>query len=137
MTSFNIGGLTGAIAARFTFIRYLLASVCALSGDMLLFLALLRLDVTPAAAGAIGYLGGLFLHWLISVRFVFTSVRRPTHGQRLGFVMSAAVGLGITTGLITALGAGGLAPAIGKLVAIPVSFLSVYAIRKYGVFVVR
>jgi hypothetical protein len=61
-------------------------------------------------------------------------VRRPTHGQRLGFVASAAVGLGITTGVIGALGAAGVEPAIAKLVAIPVSFLSVYAIRKYGVF---
>ncbi|ANI77758.1 MULTISPECIES: GtrA family protein [Sphingobium] len=136
MTSVNLGSLTAAIAARFTFIRYLLASLCALSGDMLLFLALLRLNITPAAAGAIGYVGGLLLHWLISIRFVFTSARRPTHGQRLGFVVSAAVGLGITTGLISALGAAGLAPAIGKLFAIPVSFLSVYAIRKYGVFAV-
>jgi putative flippase GtrA len=110
----NIGSVAGAIAARFTFLRYLLASLCALSGDMLLFLALLRLEMPPAAAGAVGYVGGLLLHWLISVRFVFTSVRKPTHGQRLGFA--------------------GLAPALAKLFAIPVSFLSVYAIRKYGVF---
>ena len=130
----SVSKLTAAITARFTFIRYLLASLCALSGDMLLFLALLRLDVPPAAAAAAGYIGGLLLHWLISVRFVFTSVRRPTHGQRLGFVASAAVGLGITTGVIGALGAAGVEPAIAKLVAIPVSFLSVYAIRKYGVF---
>jgi putative flippase GtrA len=130
----NIGSVAGAIAARFTFLRYLLASLCALSGDMLLFLALLRLEIPPAAAGAVGYIGGLLLHWLISVRFVFTSVRRPTHGQRLGFAMSAGVGLAITTGLIGALGAAGLAPALAKLFAIPVSFLSVYAIRKYGVF---
>jgi len=130
----SVSKLTAAITARFTFIRYLLASLCALSGDMLLFLALLRLDVPPAAAAAAGYIGGLLLHWLISVRFVFTSVRRPTHGQRLGFVASAAVGLGITTGVIGALGAAGVEPAVAKLVAIPVSFLSVYAIRKYGVF---
>jgi putative flippase GtrA len=130
----NIGSMAAAIAARFTFLRYLLASLCALSGDMLLFLALLRLEMPAAAAGAIGYVGGLLLHWLISVRFVFTSARRPTYGQRLGFAISAAVGLAITTGVISALGAAGLAPALAKLFAIPVSFLSVYAIRKYGVF---
>ncbi|KFG88453.1 GtrA-like protein precursor [Sphingobium herbicidovorans NBRC 16415] len=136
MASFRIGSLAGAITARFTFIRYLLASLCALSGDMLLFLALLRMDVPPAAAAAVGYIGGLLLHWMISVRFVFTSTRRPTHGQRLGFAVSAAVGLGITTGLVSALGVAGLAPALAKLLAIPVSFLTVYAIRKYGVFAV-
>ena len=137
MTSLNLGPLTSALAARFTVIRYFLASLCALSADMLLFLALLRLDVPAAVAGGIGYVGGLLLHWLISVRFVFPSVSGPTNGQRLGFAVSAAVGIGITTGLIGVLGAMGVAPAIAKLFAIPVSFLSVYAIRKYGVFAAR
>ena len=94
-----------------------------------------RRSRSPAAAGFAGYTAGLFLHWLISVRFVFTaSAARPTHGQRLGFILSAVIGLAITTGLISTLSAVGIAPAIGKLTAIPVSFLTVYAIRKYGVF---
>jgi len=123
-----------AIVARFTFTRYLVASIIALCGDMLLFLGLLKADATPAAAGFVGYAGGLLLHWLISVRFVFMPAEGPTHGQRFGFVVSAVIGLAITTGLISAATAAGLGPAAAKLIAIPVSFLSVYAIRKYGVF---
>lgn len=128
-----VATMGSAILARFTFTRYLVASVVALCGDMLLFLSLLKTDVTPAVAGFIGYAGGLLLHWMISIRFVFIPTS-PTHGQRLGFVVSAIIGLAITTGLISAATAAGLGPAAAKLIAIPVSFLSVYAIRKYGVF---
>lgn len=129
-----LASMAGGIIARFTFTRYLVASIIALCGDMLLFLGLLQADVSPAAAGFVGYAGGLLLHWMISIRFVFTPSDRATHGQRLGFVASAVVGLAITTGLISGLSATGLAPALAKLVAVPVSFLSVYVIRKYGVF---
>ena len=129
-----LASMAGGIIARFTFTRYLVASIIALCGDMLLFLGLLQADVSPAAAGFAGYAGGLVLHWMISIRFVFTPSERATHGQRLGFVASAVIGLAITTGLISGLSATGLAPALAKLVAVPVSFLSVYAIRKYGVF---
>lgn len=129
-----LASMTAGVIARFTFTRYLVASVIALCGDMLLFLGLLKADVTPAAAGFAGYAGGLLLHWMISIRFVFTPSDRATHGQRLGFVASAIIGLAITTGLISGLSATGLAPALAKLVAVPVSFLAVYAIRKYGVF---
>ena len=133
----NLGHLTNAVAARFTLVRYVLASLCALCGDMLLFLALLRIDVSPTLAGAIGYTGGLLLHWMISVRSVFPSSAGPTNRQRLGFAVSAGVGIGVTSGLISALGAAGVTPAAAKLFAIPASFLSVYAIRKYGVFAAR
>ena len=126
--------LARTIVARFTFTRYLLASLCALCCDMLLFLALLRMDLHPAIAGFAGYTTGLLVHWLISIRFVFILDERATHMQRVGFVASAIIGLGITMGIIGGLNAAGVAPAIAKLVAIPVSFLSVYAMRKYGVF---
>ncbi|HWV12395.1 MAG TPA: GtrA family protein [Sphingobium sp.] len=133
----HLSHLANAVAVRFTLVRYVLASLCALCGDMLLFLALLRIDVPPTLAGAVGYTGGLLLHWLISVRFVFPSAAGPTNRQRLGFIVSAGVGIAVTTGLISALGAIDVAPAVAKLFAIPASFLSVYAIRKYGVFAAR
>jgi putative flippase GtrA len=126
--------MAGAIFARFTFLRYLLASVCALCCDMLLFLALIRMEAHPALAGFAGYSAGLLVHWLISTRFVFLSAGQATHGQRVGFIVSAVIGMGITLVLISGLTAIGAAPAIAKLFAIPASFLAVYAIRKYGVF---
>lgn len=113
--------------------RYLLASICALSLDMALFLGLSRAGLPNAIAATGGYGAGLLLHWVISTRFVF-ACDRPSHTQRLAFVASAAVGLLVTIIIIEFLSRLGLGQAISKLFAIPVSFGAVYAIRKYGVF---
>lgn len=137
MASMNLGHWANMATVRFTFGRYLLASLCALCGDMLLFLALLQAGLPPPAAGAMGYVGGLLLHWFISIRFVFPSAAGPTHRHRIGFAVSAAVGIAVTSGLISALGVAGFTPTLAKLFAVPASFLSVYAIRKYGVFAAR
>lgn len=123
-----------AIFSRFMLIRYLLASIIALSSDMLLFLALIGFHLHPAAAAFAGYVVGIFVHWLISVRFVFLSAESATHMQRIGFILSAVVGMGVTLVIVSGATAAGVAPAVAKLLAIPVSFLTVYAIRKYGVF---
>lgn len=123
-----------ALIARLMFARYLLASICALAGDMALFLALDRLGIAPMLAAFGGYAGGLLLHWMLSIRFVFDTGAGPTHAQRAGFVASALVGMGIAVALVGGLSAIGMAPAIAKLASVPVGFLCVYAIRKYGVF---
>lgn len=122
------------LAARFMLARYLLASLCALSADMLLFLALARLGAPPVAAACGGYAGGLVVHWAISVRFVFDTGGGPSHAQRLGFVASALLGMAITMAMVGGLAAVGMMPALAKLLSVPVSFFAVYAMRKYGVF---
>lgn len=119
---------------RATFVRYLLASVCALSADMGLFLLLDRADVTPMLAAFLGYVTGLVVHWLLSIRFVFTGGERATHKQRAAFVGSAFVGLAITMALVGSLTLIGVPPALAKMVAVILSFLAVYAIRRYGIF---
>lgn len=121
--------------ARLMFARYLLASICALSCDFAAFLALDRGGASPVTAAVGGYGVGLVVHWLISTRFVFALDQRPTHAQRIGFVASAMLGMGVTMILVGALSALGLAPPLAKLLSVPVSFLTVYAIRKYGVFI--
>lgn len=120
---------------RATFVRYLLASVCALSADMGLFLLLDHTGVVPMLAAFAGYVAGLFVHWLLSSRFVFTLGTRPTHAQRAAFVGSALVGLAITMALVGGMTAMGVPAAIAKTAAVVSSFLAVYAIRRYGIFV--
>ncbi|NWK94945.1 polysaccharide biosynthesis protein GtrA [Sphingobium lactosutens] len=120
--------------ARLMFARYLLASICALSGDFILFLMLDRMGVPPVPAAFGGYAAGLLIHWMISVRFVFDTGTGPSHGQRLAFLASALLGMGMTMAMVGGLSLLGVAPAIAKLLSIPASFLTVYAIRKYGVF---
>ncbi|MDI1295093.1 MAG: GtrA family protein [bacterium] len=126
--------LLWGIAARLMFARYLLASVCALSTDMALFLMLSHGGAAPMLAAFGGYAGGLIVHWVISVRFVFDLEGGPTHAQRIGFLVSALLGMGITLAMVGSLSAIGATPAIAKLLSVPVSFLTVYAIRKYGIF---
>lgn len=126
--------LIGGPIARLMFARYLLASIGALAADFGIFLALGRGGLPPVAAAFGGYTSGLLVHWLISVRFVFDTGNGPTHRQRLAFVASAILGLGLTMAMVGALTLAGASPAIAKLLSIPVSFLAVYAIRKYGVF---
>ncbi|WP_022682456.1 GtrA family protein [Sphingobium bisphenolivorans] len=122
------------LLARFMFGRYLLVSVCALCADMALFLTLSQAGQSPLVAAAGGYIAGLALHWLLSVRFVFPTEGGPTHFQRLAFIASAFLGLGITVAMVTGLCALGMAPAAAKSLAIPISFLCVYAVRKHGIF---
>jgi putative flippase GtrA len=111
-------------------------SVYALASDMLVFLLLDHLGAPPVTAAFGGYLCGMGVHWIISVRFVFlpNDPKSATHAQRIGFVLSALFGMAITMGMVGALSAVGTAPAIAKLASIPVSFFTIYAIRKYGIF---
>ncbi len=126
-------------AARFMLARYLVASVCALASDMIVFLALDQAGAPPVPAALGGYLAGMGVHWAISVRFVFLpgAARGATHAQRIGFVASALFGMAVTMALVGMLSAIGIAPALAKLASVPASFFTVYAIRKYGVFVTR
>lgn len=127
------------IATRFMVARYLLASACALASDMLVFLMLEHLGTPPVIAAFGGYVFGMGVHWIISVRFVFLPGDRDsaTHFHRIGFVLSSLLGLGVTMGVVGALSTVGTSPAIAKLAAVPVSFFTIYAIRKYGVFATR
>ena len=119
---------------RMIFARYLLASVCALACDFLVFLGMSRAGVWPMGAAAMGYCAGLLLHWLLSVRFVFLRDGDASPAQCAGFALSALVGLAVTTLLVGGFTALGLPPATARALAVPVSFLAVYAIRRYGVF---
>lgn len=123
-----------AVIGRFTFTRYLLASIVALSTDFALFMMLNHMGLPPAVAALGGYSAGLVLHWLISVHFVFAIQAPATHAQRIAFIISALIGMVITMTLVGGLSGLGVPPAAAKLMAVPVSFLSVYAIRKYGIF---
>lgn len=120
------------------FSRYLLASIGALAVDMGAFLALLAMGVWPAGASAMGYSLGIVAHWLLSSRAVFTghvADRGPARmRQKALFVISALVGLGLTTGIVWAGDTAGIDPRLAKLAAIGVSFLATWLLRSRVVF---
>lgn len=121
-----------------TFIRYGLASLIALAGDVGLFLALLRGGLTPAMASAPAYGVGIAIHWFISARLVFAAGAAPRGPERIRqkglFVGSALVGLALTTGIVALGSLVGLLPLAAKLVAVAVSFQTIYLLRKAIVF---
>ena len=118
--------------------RYLLASVGALTVDMGCFLALLAAGMWPASASAVGYGLGIAAHWLMSSRAVFADAVADRGlarmRQKAFFVISALVGLALTSGIVWAGDASGLDPRAAKLVAIAASFTVTWLLRSRIVF---
>lgn len=119
-------------------IRYLVASVGALAVDVGSFLGLLALGMLAAPASAIGYTLGILAHWLLSSRTVFQdSVAergRERTRQKALFVISALVGLALTTAIVGGADAAGIDPRLAKLVAIAASFTVTWLLRAKVVF---
>ena len=118
--------------------RYIGASVVSLAVDFGVFMAALTLGMPPALAAATGYVSGIASHWAISSRLVFAAqVAGNAAGRRQQqamFVLSALVGLGITTGIVGLGSRYGLDPRIAKGIAIVVSFQATYVLRRKVVF---
>ena len=134
-----VGSLPAPIAVlyRFSITRYLLASVVSLAFDVALFMVLVALLFDPGWAAAAGYSAGIVVHWVISSSFVFPGKARDGAAlqlQRLGFVGTAVLGLGITVSMVSWLVDAGILPVLAKAAAVVVSFFAVYLTRKYGVF---
>lgn len=118
--------------------RYIGASVVSLCVDFAVFMTALALGFLPAIAAATGYAAGIACHWAISSRLVFTAqIAASSAGRRQQqalFVLSALVGLGITTGIVGIGSRYGLDPRLAKGVAIVVSFQATYVLRRKVVF---
>ena len=120
------------------FLRYLLASACALAVDVACFLLLLSLGMAAAASSAIGYSFGIVTHWMLSSRKVFIGAVAPPGSartlQKAGFVGTALLGLALTTLIVGAGDAAGIDPRLAKLVAIGVSFTTAWLVRSRIIF---
>jgi len=122
--------------ARFT--RYILASVGALAVDVGSFLAILAAGMAAAPASALGYSLGILAHWLMSSRAVFhdsvASRGIARTRQKALFVISALVGLGLTTAIVGVGDLVGVYPLAAKAVAIVVAFTVTWLLRSKIVF---
>lgn len=121
------------------FVRYMLASVGALAVDMGSFLVMLSLGVMAVGASAISYSLGIVAHWLLSSRTVFHDTVAPRGGtartkQKAMFVISALLGLALTTAIVGGGDFAGIDPRIAKLVAIGASFILTWLLRSRLVF---
>ncbi len=124
--------------ARARFVRYVVASALGTIVDLGSFLLLYSLGMLAGVAAAIGYASGTLMHWLISSRFVFPDrLSKPglkRGGQQVLFVVSALLGLGLTTLIVSMADAEGFDPRLAKLFAMGVSFLTVWLVRLTVVF---
>lgn len=124
---------------RLMLVRYFAASIGALAVDMGSFLALLELGIPAAPAAAMGYAVGIVAHWLFSSRAVFSD-SVAAHGpqrtrQKAMFVVSALLGLSLTTLIVGTGAALGLDPRLAKLFAIGASFTLTWLLRSRIIFV--
>lgn len=119
-------------------VRYILASLGALAVDVGSFLALLALAAPAAAASALGYGLGIAGHWLLSSRAVFADSLaergRERTRQKALFVVSAMIGLALTTGIVGLADVAGADPRLAKLAAIAISFAVTWMLRNRVVF---
>lgn len=120
------------------FVRYMLASVGALAVDLGSFLAMLSLGVVAVGASALSYSFGILAHWLLSSRTVFheTVAERGIERtkQKAMFVISALLGLALTTAIVGGADMMGIDPRPAKLVAVGASFLLTWLLRSKIVF---
>lgn len=120
--------------------RYLIASATALACDLLVYAVLLHLQCVPPAAGALGYAAGMIAHYVLSAGWVFPDLdrRRRTLPTFVRFIATGLWGLGLTTAAIWTLTGAGLCGAFAaKVVAVGISYVAVFALRRTYVFAVR
>jgi putative flippase GtrA len=121
-----------------TLLRYLVASALSLGIDLGSFMALLAIGAAAAPAAAAGYTLGILAHWLISSRKVFAdSVAArglARTRQKAMFVISALVGLGLTTLMVGVGSHAGIDPRLAKLAAIATSFTVTWLLRSRIIF---
>jgi len=121
-------------------LRYVGVSAVALGIDLAVFLALGAAGMGAVPAAVIGYAAGLVAHFALSCRFVFDAEATGKGMSRLfaEYVASGIAGLAVTAATVAAAVDGlGLAPMPGKAIAVGLSFVAVFLIRRSIVFVAR
>lgn len=123
---------------RTSFARYFIASVGALAVDMGSFAILLQTPLLPGLVAAISYTLGIIVHWILLSRSVFhagTAARGQARTQQKAvFLLVTWVGLALTSGIVSVADMVGADIIISKGLAVIVSFILNYFIRKHFVF---
>jgi len=119
---------------------YTIVSAVALACDFAFYLALVWLSVHASLAGAIGYSIGLVVQFMLSTRFVFVGSGTGKTQTRLTleYAASAIVGLGLTATIIAITTQWlGIDAVSAKVIAVIVSFLAVFLMRRFWIFGAR
>lgn len=118
------------------FVRYFACSVLALGADFGLFSLGLQLGLGYPLAAAVGFIAGLWVAYVLSIRFVFRT--RVVADERVEFMVFACIGvlgLLLTEVLLWLLVARlGLLPLVAKLATACVVFCCNFGARKAALF---
>ncbi|PKU25228.1 GtrA family protein [Telmatospirillum siberiense] len=120
------------------FMRYIVVSALCLGVDYGLYVVLIRLfGVTPVLATAAGYLTGLVVNYLLATRYVFT-VGLLSHnrlGEFAAYAATGIVGTAVSVGVVSGCERMGVNNIhVAKVLAVGISFATVYALRRYVLF---
>ncbi len=118
-------------------IRYLVVSAFALGCDVAVYASLIKGGVMTTAAGALGYVAGILVHYTLSTVWVFPDVdgSRRTAPTFVKFAATGLLGLAITATIIDVLTRHAIAGAFtAKGVAIACTYLAVFLLRRGYVF---
>lgn len=120
------------------FLRYFVASIGALAVDMGSFLLLLETPLHAGVSAAIAYTLGIIAHWVLLSRSVFQDGTHTEKGarriQKVVFLLTTWGGLAITTGIVTLAELMGADVRLSKALAVVISFVLNYFVRKHFVF---
>jgi putative flippase GtrA len=119
------------------FLLYAAVSALALAVDVaILYLATARFAMPSYIAAALAYAIGLAVHYVLSVRHVFTYRRMAAQRRTevMVYALTGLVGILLSAGIVHAGDLLGQSLAVSKLAAIAVSFIAVFMIRKITLF---
>lgn len=120
------------------FLRYFAASGCALAVDMGSFLLLLKTSLPAGLCAAIGYLLGMVAIWFLLSRAVFEAGTHQSGTartrQKALFLVTTWGGLAATTAIVSTADLIGADVRLSKALAVAVSFVFNYFVRKNFVF---
>ena len=120
------------------FIRYFLFSAIALVIDYSTYWLLFTNNIfSQPNAATLGYLIGLFISYLFMTNFVFSNgwLRKKVFLQGLLFLLTGFIGAGLTYVCVLLFSFEQFESIhLGKIIAVGVSFVVVFLLRKYGVF---
>jgi putative flippase GtrA len=117
--------------------RYFFASLAALALDWLILVTLVRLaGVSVPTAGALGYLSGMVLAYVLSIRWVFKDRSlRDWQAEFLVFALVGACGLALTELLLWLLSVRATVPVeLAKILTAGAVFLFNFVGRKWLLF---
>jgi putative flippase GtrA len=119
------------------FLLYAAVSAVALAVDVaILYLATARFAMPSYIAAALAYAIGLAVHYVLSVRYVFTHRRMASQRRTevMVYALTGLVGILLSAGIVHVGDLLDQVLAVSKLVAIAVSFIAVFMIRKITLF---